>query len=39
MTELAERNPEQRKRIIATALVLGAMALAFFTSAFFFFKL
>jgi len=39
MTELAEHNPEQRKRIIVTALALGVMALAFFASAFFFFKL
>jgi small neutral amino acid transporter SnatA (MarC family) len=39
MAELAEHNPEQRKRIIVTALVSGAIALAFFTSAFFFFRM
>jgi len=39
MTNLTEQNPEQRKRIVITVLVLGAVALAFFISAFFFFKL
>jgi small neutral amino acid transporter SnatA (MarC family) len=35
MTQLAEQNPEQRKRIIITALIIGTIALAFFISAFF----
>jgi small neutral amino acid transporter SnatA (MarC family) len=35
MTQLAEQNPEQRKRIIITAFIVGAIALAFFVSAFF----
>jgi small neutral amino acid transporter SnatA (MarC family) len=35
MNQLAEQNPEQRKRIIITALIVGAIALAFFLSAFF----
>ena len=39
MTELADRSEEQRKRIVKTAIILGAVALAFFVSAFFFFKL
>jgi len=39
MKELAEHNEEQRKRIIRTALILGAVALAFFVSAFFAFRL
>ncbi len=39
MTELTVNNPEQRKRIIMTALITGTVALAFFVSAFFFFRL
>jgi len=39
MTELTESNEEQRKRVIKTALILGAVALAFFASAFFVFRL
>ncbi len=33
--QLAEKTPEQRKRVIITALIIGAIALAFFISAFF----
>jgi small neutral amino acid transporter SnatA (MarC family) len=35
MTQLTEQNPEQRKRILITAVIVGAIALAFFISAFF----
>jgi small neutral amino acid transporter SnatA (MarC family) len=35
MTQLATQNPEQRKRILITALIVGAIALVFFISAFF----
>jgi hypothetical protein len=33
--KFVSKTPEQRKGIIITALLLGAMALAFFVSAFF----
>jgi small neutral amino acid transporter SnatA (MarC family) len=35
MTQLADQNPEQRKRVLITAVIIGAIALAFFISAFF----